>query len=182
MIIHLCREEIDRKFSVLGRIVSAVHDLGHSVGDTWDTEALEHSLAEKVIIATKSIERSELLIAEVSGASVFSAGYEVAFALQSRKPVLMLVREGTESSSYATGIKNELVTVRTYTEYTIEKIVKDFIRDNDVRTKDLRFNFVIDRKIYNYLRLKSFKSGKTKAEVVRDLLLEDIQKSEKKGS
>jgi hypothetical protein len=181
MIIHLCQEFSANDVSVLGRVASAVHDLGHTVGGAWSDETSERSPANSVQPAAKSIEQSEMIIAEATGASAFSVGYEVALALQSKKPILILMRAGSEPS-YAAGIKSEFVTIRSYSEFTVEKIVKDFVKDNDSKTKDLRFNFVIDRKIYNYLRLKSFKSGKTKAEVVRDLLLDDIQKSEKKDS
>ena len=42
----------------------------------------------------------------------------------------------------------------------------------------MRFNFFIDRKIYNYLRWASFKTGKTKAEILRDLVENEIEKQE----
>jgi hypothetical protein len=99
----------------------------------------------------------------------------VALALQSRKPTLLLVGEGAKASSYAAGIKSDFITLRTYNDQTLERMVKDFMKENEMQTKDLRFNFVIDRKIYNHLRLRSFKSGKTKAEIVRDLLLKDLE-------
>jgi hypothetical protein len=175
MIIHLCQTETTQHVSVLGRVVSAIHDLGYDAGGVWASGELQYSQYDRVQAAAKSIEQSDMLIAEVSGSSTFSTGYEVAYALQSKKPILLLVHEGSKVSSYATGIKNEFVTVHTYTDFTVEKIVKDFIKDNDSKTKDMRFNFVIDRKIYNHLRLKSFRSGKTKAEIVRDLLLKDLE-------
>jgi len=55
-------------------------------------------------------------------------------------------------------------------------MLEKFMVDNDIQSKDMRFNFFIDRKIYNYLRWAAFKTGKTKAEILRDLVETEIEK------
>lgn len=55
-------------------------------------------------------------------------------------------------------------------------IVKEFLEENVIDTKDLRFNFFLDRPTYNYLRWMSSKTGKTKAEIVRSLLQKEMNK------
>ncbi|HSE61555.1 MAG TPA: hypothetical protein VLA88_04655 [Candidatus Saccharimonadales bacterium] len=164
------------------RILHAIRAAGHNVSNDWTESALIRSDFTDIVgivnDAVRSIDSAEVLIAEASDVSTFGVGYEVAHALQRKKPVLLLINKNVEKSSYATGLNDELITLRQYDDLTIEEVVTGFLADNEVKTKDLRFNFVIDRRIYNHLRLKSFKSGKTKAEVVRDLLLKDLQEGE----
>ena len=60
-------------------------------------------------------------------------------------------------------------------------MVEKFLNENDIQSKDMRFNFFIDRKIYNYLRWAAFKTGKTKAEILRDLVQNEIEKQDYKS-
>ena len=39
----------------------------------------------------------------------------------------------------------------------------------------MRFNFFIDRPIYNYLRWAALKTNKTKAEILRELVQREIE-------
>lgn len=163
-------------------IINKIHSLGHTLANEW-VEPAAHREARggvfsdiKAIVrdAQAGIESAEVVIAEVSGGSAFGVGYEVAMALQRKKPVLLLIHKNVFSSSYASGLVSDDITLRPYVEPNLSRIIEDFIRTNTLQTKDLRFNFVIDRQIYNHLRRKSFLHGKTKAEVLRDLLLKDI--------
>jgi predicted DNA-binding protein len=56
----------------------------------------------------------------------------------------------------------------------VEKILP-FLEDNNISTKDMRFNFFIDRPIYNYLRWAALRTGKTKAEILRELVQREIK-------
>lgn len=178
---------IQQDITVYRKIIASVRKLGHSMLSDWteitwlqesqnDTKGgldwFDTALVEDAKIG---IEKAELIIAEVTGGSSFGVGYEVATALRLKKPVLILIDKSRTAKSYATGIDDKLATVKFYKRLEdIDKIVSSFIKDNTVNTKDLRFNFVIDRQIHNHLRWRAFKSGKTKAEVVRDLLAKDM--------
>ena len=59
---------------------------------------------------------------------------------------------------------------REYNNDNLEDIIRQFLTDNDVKAKDLRFNFFLDRQIYNYLRWASLKTGKAKAKILRELV------------
>lgn len=163
------------------KILRSIRAAGHTVGDDWVEDALlhdpkDHDSARRVRAAAAAIQDSEVIIAEVSESS-FGVGYEIAVALHQKKPLLLLYKEQLEEPGlYALGLENELITYQSYSEDNLAEHVAEFLRENDVKTKDLRFNFVIDRKIYNHLRLKSFRTGKTKAEVLRDLLIADIDR------
>jgi len=170
------------------RIVSIIHSLGHTVSHDWIEPARLRmkrdgynfgNLDVVVRDAEAAIESAEVLIAEATGGSTFGVGYEVALALSKRKPVLVLLNKHSKRDSYAIGITNSLLTTKNYDAGNLEKCVEDFIKANTIKIKDLRFNFVIDRQIYNHLRFRSYQTGKTKAEILRDLLLHDIQDDNK---
>jgi hypothetical protein len=126
-----------------------------------------------------AILRADVVIVEASSYR-FSQGYQVALALQQKKPVLVISRQpnGTRSMS---GIDNKLLTLAEYeSEDELEKIIRKFMIDNTISTKDLRFNFFIDRQIYNYLRSVSYETGKNKSEIIRDLINGEIKRGDDK--
>ncbi len=122
-----------------------------------------------------AIARSDVVIIEATSYR-FSQGYETATALQQKKPVLVISRLPLEDRSIS-GIKNRLLTIAYYkTEDDLDGIIGKFIRNNTVATKDLRFNFFIDRQIYSYLRSLSYETGKNKSEIIRDLINREIKR------
>lgn len=178
---------IKKDIDIYRKILHYVRLLGHVISRDWvetsyvrevqhDEEQSKLKDLDWVIVeeAERAIEGAELVIAEATDSSTFGVGYEVAYALQRRKPTLLLVKKEKAATSYASGLRGDFVTFKKYDDANLQKIIEDFIKENTIKTKDLRFNFVIDRQIYNHLRLRSYESGKTKAEIVRDLLLEDI--------
>ncbi|HSW81540.1 MAG TPA: hypothetical protein VLG40_04030 [Candidatus Saccharimonas sp.] len=190
MLIYLSAtaRDIEQDIDIYRRIRDVVRNLGHNLAGDWtETALLREQRANKkgqlegidwsiVQEAEALLQSSELVIAEASDRSTFGVGYEVAQALNGRKPILLLVKRESAQRSYVTGLKNDLITYKPYDSSNLERVVENFIKDNTIKNKDLRFNFVIDRQLHNHLRLKSFKTGKTKAEVVRDLLVRDMNK------
>ena len=79
---------------------------------------------------------------------------------------------------FAQGVVDGWVRHEEYTDTTVERILKQFLAENDISTKDMRFNFFIDRPIYNYLRWAALKTGKTKAEILRELVQHEIEKKD----
>lgn len=179
---------LERDLPTYKRIVNIVHSLGHTVSHNWLEPARLRreragssfgSLEALVKDVEAAIESAEVLIAEATGGSCFGVGYEVSLALNKRKPVLALLNKRAEQESYVVGITNNLLTTKKYDEGNLEKCIEDFIRSNTIKIKDLRFNFVINRQIYSHLRFRSYQTGKTKAEVIRELLISDIEKMNK---
>lgn len=193
MLVYFCgsSRDIVNDIHTYRKILKKVYALEHTVVNDWieislhragrfthgDSSEVGWNINDIVRNSQAGIERAEVVICEASGGSTFGVGYEMAMALRQKKPVLCLVREEDEDNSYATGVeKNDLLTFRKYTLKNLDKIIESFLNDNTIKNKDLRFNFVMDRQIYNYIRSKSFKMGKTKAELVRELLLKDMEK------
>jgi hypothetical protein len=126
---------------------------------------------------SEAITRSDIVIIEATNYS-FQEGFYTSQALQQKKPVLLLTRENIRGKLIY-GIKHKLLTVQHYdSEESLKKVVSKFIRVNTIATKDLRFNFFIDRQIYNYLRDVSYETGKNRSEIIRELLEEEIDKQD----
>lgn len=189
MLVHLVgsQYEIVKHIDHLRRLVDAIHEGGHTMAHAWVEPAYQRQQNEKKKFedtdwsllykdSVEAINRADVVVAETSTPS-FSVGYQVALAVSMKKPILVLNREGVEKSFFASGIETG-IEYEKYTEETVKDIVKQFLERNDITTKDMRFNFFIDRPIYNYLRWAALKTGKTKAEVLRELVQREIENKE----
>ena len=192
MLVHFVttRSKIESDLKYFNLINKIVYDQGHSFTLDWikPTEALiENGQYEKVVgevdwkqineANLQALAKADVVIAEATTKS-FSTGFQVAMALQQKKPVLILKRAPSELGAFNSGLSSNFLETRLYTEDDLEQIVSNFLKENCIDTKDMRFNFFIDRAIYNYLRWASFKSGKTKAEVLRELVQREINKDD----
>ncbi len=162
-----------RKHNIIDDWVEATYDLRvnkNSQGDAVDWASIYTGNLE-------TITKADVIIAETSF-DTFGVGYQVAAAVQQKKPVLLLRREDAEVDAFATGIIDSWVQKAVYNDGNLETTIGRFLDENDIAVKDMRFNFFIDRQIYNYLRWSSQKTGKTKAEVLRELVVREIDKNE----
>jgi len=124
-----------------------------------------------------AISRADLILAEVSNSSFF-VGFQVACALQMKKPILLLSTHANADGALSTSLGEEIIRFARYTIDDIDSIIGDFITENNMGAKDIRFNFFIDQKILNYLNWASFQTGETKSEIIRGLLEKEIHKSD----
>lgn len=161
------------------QIIDVIQSEGHTLAADWvessyeraekgirlDVEELRKVYAENIAALAKA----DVFITEATHPS-FGTGYQIG---RSKKPTLILRKEDAPASLIA-GITEKHIELKEYNTDTLEKIVKGFLLENDIATKDLRFNFSIDRRIYNYLRWASYKTGKTKAEIIRSLIEHEI--------
>lgn len=123
----------------------------------------------------EAIDASDFVIVEASQ-SRFSQGYQAYLAAQRKKPTLIVTREQIEER-FISGVSSKYITVKQYSdEKDLEEIVSMFIKKNAIPEKDLRFNFLLDRRIYKYLRDKSYETGKNKSEIIRELIEKQIEK------
>jgi hypothetical protein len=170
-------------------VLEAIHDAGAVVARDWISAA--QNRIDKSIVRddtkidwddihrenSEAITRSDIVIIEATNFG-FQEGFYTSQALQQKKPVLLLTRNNIRGLLIH-GIKNKLLTTQHYDSHDdINKIVGKFIKSNTISTKDLRFNFFIDRHIYSYLREVSYETGKNKSEIIRELLEEEIEKKD----
>jgi nucleoside 2-deoxyribosyltransferase len=190
MIVHLItsKNNLDEAMPYLRRIVDVVHGKEATLARDWIEPAYvrySRQISERPEIDWKAVQRDNLeaiakadvIIAEITQPS-FGVGYQVAYAVQLKKPVLILRRKDANKDSFASGINNVNAHYQEYEDKTLEKITEKFLDDNDIATKDMRFNFFIDRKIYNYLRWSALRTGRTKAAILRELVEREIDQKD----
>jgi hypothetical protein len=145
------------------------------IGD--DAENIE-SLWPKIYKENReAVSRADVIVAEISNRS-FLVGFQVAYALQMKKPILLLSNHSNTKGAIGLSSNEEIIKFSRYDATNIEAIVTNFIKENTTSSKDLRFNFFIDRKILNYLNWVSFQTGETKSEIIRNILTKEINKSD----
>lgn len=175
---------LSERIEQLRRLIKAIHNEGHILSRDWiePAYATENSRkpTEWLSVYQESIDaiiRSDVVIAEANTPSL-GVGYQIAVATQSKKPILILRHEDLDDDFFLSGIRATNVVYRKYNDETVEETVTGFLRENDIPAKDMRFNFFIDRQIYNYLRWSSLRNNKTKAEILRELVLKEINKED----
>lgn len=164
----------------LQAITKTVHACDAFVSRDWLSEAL-HSTSEntdwEAILNDNlaSIKKSDLVIIEATQGR-FSQGLQAYIAAQHKRPTLIVTRSPI-SGSFLSGVSSKLIIVRQYrTEEELNAIVTEFITQNSIPEKDLRFNMILDRRIYKYLRDTSYETGKNKSQIIRSLLEKDLKK------
>jgi len=180
------RKSLQEDTASLKMIIDAVRAAGSDVARDWLGEAVDAYTGSGVVsedwatIVKESlgaIAQADVIIAETSHDS-FAVGYQIAIAIQQKKPILLLRHKDADRDAFVTGVEDGWVRHGVYDEKNLQEIISGFINENEVQSKDMRFNFFIDRQIYNYLRWASFKTGKTKAEILRELVLHDIERQD----
>lgn len=169
----------------LRQIVKTIKDSGHELARDWIEEAYQSNKttghiatdwAEIYKSNLETIAKSDVVIADATYEN-FGVGYQIAVAVQQKKPILLMRQDvlSSKKGAFALGVLDEWVSHALYTPATATAIVKRFLDENDIGIKDMRFNFFIDRQIYNYLRWTALKTGKTKAEILRGLVEKEIE-------
>ena len=123
----------------------------------------------------EAIKKSDLVIVESTQAR-FSQGFQAYTAARYKKPTLIVSRTPFKDR-FISGVDSKLITLKQYsTKEELETIVGKFIKQNSIPEKDLRFNMILDRRIYKYLRDTSYETGKNKSQIVRELLEKEIER------
>lgn len=187
MIVHFIASKgnIEKNIENYKQIIKIIRDLGHEIARDWveceynlqETDK-PHSAVNWQQVAeenTTALAKADMVIAEASAKS-FSTGFQVANAIQQKKPVLILTDNDSLKDTFASGIKSDFINTAEYTNENLKDIICDFMVNNEIDNKDLRFNFFIDHKIHNYLRWASYKTGKNKSEILRELVIREIDK------
>lgn len=187
MKVHLItsRPTLEKDITILRKMVDTIQQRGDTLALDWIERAYkrvsesDQESADWSKIYRENLEiiaKADVIVAECSYEN-FGVGYQVAVAVQQKKPVLLLRHASADKNAFATGVEDGWVKREDYTEENLPIILKNFLDANDIQAKDMRFNFFIDRPIYNYLRWAAFKTGKTKAEILRELVVREIDKS-----
>lgn len=180
------KDNVIKDVETLRSINNIIQDQGHKILDNWVESAYDLRVNKKGSVETadwasiykknlENIAKADVVIAETTY-DTLGVGYQIAVAAYQKKPILLLRHEGAKTDVFATGIADSWIKSAVYNEGNLSKLIQGFLEENDITTKDMRFNFFIDRQIYNYLRWSAFKTGKTKAEILRELVAREIDK------
>ncbi len=124
-----------------------------------------------------AISRADVIVAEV-GRKSFLVGFQVANALKLKKPILLLSKSDKVDSALGVSSNEEIIKFSKYTNSNINAVIGKFIDENSSGAKDIRFNFFINRKLLNYLNWAALQTGEKKSEIVRRLIIEDMNNSD----
>lgn len=117
---------------------------------------------------------SDVIIIEATSYSFFQ-GFQLAVALEAKKPTLILTRHPARERIMS-GIKNEFLELKEYKkENELDSIVGKFIDNNTLLAEDLRLEFSVDTQLYAYLRAKSTISGKSKGQILYELARREFE-------
>jgi hypothetical protein len=179
------KPNLENEIVTLRHILGTIEKSGHTLAHDWIEAAYRDEVEQGKPVEDwaaiyrknlAAIAQADVIIAETSYEN-FAVGYQIAMAIQQKKPVLLLRHKNADKETFITGVEDGWVQHAEYeTESQLTPVLEKFLVDNDIQSKDMRFNFFIDRKIYNYLRWAAFKTGKTKAEILRDLVEHEIEK------
>lgn len=189
MIVHFITTvtSLNDNMDNLRSVIKALKDKGHVLSRDWIENAYESIKDGKDIDERtwqsiidedfEAIAKADVIIAEVSDDST-AIGYQIATAIHQKKPTLLILREGQRVPRFTWNIPSNFLSRIEYNQDNVVDRITPFLEENDIGTKDMRFNFFIDRPIYNYLRWAALKTGKTKAEVLRELVQREIETKE----
>lgn len=176
-------QDLDKHIHSYELIVDSIRGAGHELARDWLQEYQRTKIRDQHYSDEEwrhinddtlvSLENADVVIIEATISS-FSMGYIAAKALANKKPLLMLFNENIQP--YILNSSNTLIRSEVYKNSDeLRKIVTTFLDVIDVDAKNLRFNMVLDREVYNYLNWESVNTGKTKAQIVREVLKERIK-------
>lgn len=177
--------ELDDNLEYIEAIIKAVYASHATVLGDWLSAAVSRSKRGRTDDDTDweailnsnldAIKKSDLVIVEASQAR-FSQGFQAYIAAQYKKPTLIVARTETKEQ-FISGVGSKLITIKQYsTVNELQAIVAKFIKQNLIPDKDLRFNMILDRRIYKYLRDASYDTGRNKSQIVRSLLENEMEK------
>jgi len=172
------------------KIIDLLKENGHTLTREWIEEDLEQKERKEAYTVEEyreiwkkvkdSIMAADVVVIEAWNNS-FSIGYQTAYALSHKKPTLVLTPSKLNtklSHTIIAGEDNPFLFMRRYTDETLPGILQEFLLKFQVNSKDMRFNMFIDRETQVYLDMESYKTGKTKAKIIRDMIKREIENNQ----
>lgn len=194
MIVHFMASKgtIAEQLKYYKNITNSIRSEGHTLASDWIdkmhgviTNPEENPIDWKAFDKEQNdaVGNADVVVAEITQGGFF-VGYRLAQAIQQKKPILLLFRDKAfaQKSSFA-GAKElnangDFIRTEEYNEDNLTPILRSFFEENILSSKDRRFNFYLDPVLYKYLRQKSYRTGKSKAEIVREVMYKEIEKED----
>ncbi len=119
------------------------------------------------------LRKADINIFECSFPSL-GIGYQITKSLEYGKPTIVLYFENVPSHLFFAGADDEKLIIRSYTEKSLRKTIKEALEVARER-RDKRFNFFISPKLLEYLEKASNSEGITKSKFIRNLIVNKMR-------
>src|SRR3989344_5898365 len=131
-------------------------------GSKYYAQTIESLLAADVIVIEGTIQSTSL-------------GHQITLALQKNKPVLYLTQKKKDQliEEFISGTGSKLLTIKSYTLNNVDKIVEDYLNQNDGEIKT-SFNLVRDKIKDNFLEWAAYTYKKSKPELIKEAIDEKV--------
>lgn len=157
-------------------IVSFCTSQGHKVFDaTIDEKSTPDDVKKKINDLIAEIKQTDAIIFEVTQPS-FNQGRYLTLALQNHKSILLLYRDNL-SSEFVSTEQSRLISTYEYQKndtISLENGIKEFIKLVKKQRLLYRFNLMISKDLNSYLMDKSREQGVSKADYLRNLIVQDM--------
>ncbi len=160
------------------QIVKIIQDLGHTlITDHYlvtTIENIKRQNGEEGDQYLRNVQKwntlADIVVFEVSKSDI-STGYEIGFALQLQKQVVVLVGDDQPTFPHTLKTLNNLnLQIIEYNSKNLKFAIEQAI-DYANSCKNIRFNFMLSSELNAYLTLISEKKKSTKSEFLRSLLI-----------
>ncbi|HEC63939.1 MAG TPA: hypothetical protein ENI23_01450 [bacterium] len=159
---------------IIGNEVTTYADMG---GKEIGYDSNEKDIVDSIKKDEQALKAADMVIADITQSSA-GPGYDIANALNLKKPVLVMKRESKEDkrTPHTMTVKDsKLLTFSRYNDTSLEKMLRKFI--NSARQKlDTKFILIISPEIDRYLEWASDYKRMHKAQIVRNAVEDMLEK------
>ncbi len=167
------------------KIIAKIKNLGyelisdHSV--TKNLSDIKNETPEEAELYIKKMNRwmktADIVLFETT-LPYLGAGFEVSYALQLGKPVIVLYKPNGQNTPYILrGINNKKLQVVSYNDNILDEVLKESLLEAQEYV-DVRFNFFISPEIGSYLDWISKNKRIPRAVYLRHLIEEDMKNNQ----
>jgi hypothetical protein len=130
-----------------------------------------------------NLDKADIFIVEVSQSST-RAGYVIAYAIATRKPILCLHHTSVPKANLTyieEGASAKLLQMKPYDEDTLPDVLSHYLRQKKKRDiATTKFTLRVPPSIVEYLNWKKQYTSKSKASIIRDSFIEDVVEKDNK--
>src|SRR6266702_5069266 len=164
-------------------IRSTILKMEHTLARDWLVGQKHEGIVNIFSENEKSISRSDGVILDATF-DTHGVGIQLAIALMYKRPILLLIKKNagnpiTKPKLINAQDKKLLQTAEYENIAEVENIIAGFVAWIESNGQLARFNLELDRKLDNYLRLKSKLNHTSKAEEIRRLVEDDLNQHDK---
>lgn len=166
----------------------AIHDYlveqGHVIVHDWLSKLRSHPKKKRINEIDNSeynniltaIEKADLLIFEATVPS-FSTGHLLTLAIQNKKPALFLWLDSSDWANrkgFIYSIESEYIEILPYNIDNYKSVINGFTNKYSDYNDSCRFNLMINKAERQYLDWRSYNSMKTRSELIRRMIREQM--------